>query len=97
MWDIQQQRVIDMIFEAEIDVYKSFEDASLPFTFAGYMLDITRLDGDFCCWNSSSNQQATLAYWTGLDFCLIHDGITHEYSQHTLKVWWHLLRDEMSA
>ena len=53
MWDIQQQRVIDMIFEAEIDVYKSFEDASLPFTFAGYMLDITRLDGGFRYWNSS--------------------------------------------
>ncbi len=56
-WDFQQQTVIDMIFEAKIDVYISFEEASLPFTFSVYMHDITRLDCGFRHWNSSSNQR----------------------------------------
>ncbi|MBM2833791.1 MAG: hypothetical protein HW406_952 [Candidatus Brocadiaceae bacterium] len=45
MWYLQQQRVIDIFFEAQIDVYRMSEDASLPFTFAEYMIDITCIDG----------------------------------------------------
>ncbi|OOP57492.1 MAG: hypothetical protein AYP45_03110 [Candidatus Brocadia carolinensis] len=83
MWDLQQQAVIDMLVEKIIEIFHSYEDTSLPFTFAGYILDKTELTGDFQYWNNGANKQATLAYWTGSDSSVMHSGITHNYSTYT--------------
>ena len=85
MWDLQQQAVIDRLVEKIITVFRSYEDTSLPFTFAGYMIDVFKLTGDFYRWDvpSSSNILVNLSYWTGANSSLVHDSITHEYATYT--------------
>ena len=83
-WDFQQQTVIDKLVEQEIAIFKEFENVSLPFTFAGYMIDETRLMGAFWKWDSTLNKESfiKLSEWTGSDSSLLHSGITHEYATY---------------
>ena len=82
VWDFQQQAVIDKVVEKEIELFRTFESTSLPFTFAGYMKDETRLMGSFYTWDSGQNKEvaARLSQWTGTDSGLVHGTITHEYA-----------------
>lgn len=80
LWDVQQQAVIDELIENIMQIFKKSENLELPFTFAGYGMDVPLLSGDFWYINSSgAGNRTTLAHWTGSDSGLIHDGITHEY------------------
>ena len=83
VWDFQQQAVIDLVVEKEIEIFHSFEDTSLPFTFAGAMFDSTRMTGNFYYWANEQNNITTLAYWTGTDSGIVHDSITHEYTTYS--------------
>ncbi|MFO0793481.1 MAG: hypothetical protein U0586_05395, partial [Candidatus Brocadiaceae bacterium] len=84
MWDVQQQAVIDELVEKIIRLFKSYERQSLPFTFAGYVIDVPMMSGDFMYLSSTGkNVQTTLEYWTGSDSGLLHDIITHEYPTYT--------------
>lgn len=84
MWDVQQQAVIDELIGKILQLFKSYENPSLPFTFAGYGVDVPMLSGDFSYINSSGvRTRATLALWTGSDSGLLHDNITHEYPTYT--------------
>ena len=53
-WDFQQQTVIDAVVEREIALFHSFENASSPFTFGGYMVDIAVLTGEFYKWENGT-------------------------------------------
>ncbi len=80
LWDVQQQAVIDELIENIMQMFKRSENPGLPFTFAGYGMDVPLLSGDFWYINSSgAGKRTTLALWTGTDSGLIHDDITHEY------------------
>lgn len=84
-WDFQQQAVIDLVIEQAISIARSYENKNLPFTFAGYIFDVVRLQGDFCIWNSaraSNNEAVDLSYWTGVSSGLKHGTITHEYATY---------------
>jgi hypothetical protein len=83
MWDFQQQAVIDEVVEKVIALFRSYEDASLPFTFAGFIDDVSILTGHFFIWENNDNVQTTLANWTGVDSGLVHSNITHEYATYT--------------
>ncbi|MFN3533426.1 MAG: Ig-like domain-containing protein [Candidatus Brocadia sp.] len=85
-WDFQQQRVIDYVIEQFITIAKSYEDQSIGFTCAGYMVDVPKLSGEFAYYDLTKNNRntfVTLSYWTGVDSGLLHDGITHEYATYT--------------
>lgn len=82
MWDFQQEAVIDVVVEECIRMFHDYEDASLPFTFAGYMDDEPSLNGIFYRWEENSNSVTSLSYWTGTESGLLHDTITHEYATH---------------
>ncbi len=83
-WDWQQQAVINTIVERILALAHSYEDATLPFTFAGVLIDVPRLQGEFNYWDSvSKTEKATeLSYWTGSDSGLLHGTITHEYATY---------------
>ncbi|NUO09234.1 MAG: hypothetical protein HUU08_11230 [Candidatus Brocadia sp.] len=83
MWDVQQQAVIDEMIESIIKHIRKYESQSLPFTFAGYILDVPRISGDFFYFNGSQQFMTNLSHWTGTDSGLIHGTITHEYSTYT--------------
>ena len=55
IWDWQQQRVIDFVVDGIMDMIHAYENKSLGFIYAGYMLDVAQLTGDFCYWNGSGN------------------------------------------
>src|SRR5574343_557455 len=78
-WDLQQQAVIDELIEKHIAQFKSFEDKTRGFTFAGYMIDVPKLYGEFNSWNGSTSVATTIRHWTGTDSGLLHGSITHEY------------------
>ncbi|KXK25427.1 MAG: hypothetical protein UZ01_03358 [Candidatus Brocadia sinica] len=82
LWDFQQQAVIDMVVEKVITMFHDYEDADLPFTFAGYMDDEPSLNGIFYRWESNGNKVTPLSYWTGEESGLVHDNITHEYATY---------------
>src|SRR3989338_2776893 len=84
MWDFQQQVVIDKVVEGIIAEAKSFDDPSIPFSFAGYMIDEPKLNGQFFRWDSALGRprQTTLTYWTGVNSGLLHGAITHEYATY---------------
>lgn len=81
MWDVQQQAVIDELIRSIVRHVRKYE--SPTFTFAGYMIDVPKLAGDFFYLNGDRQMPATLAHWTGADTGLLHDAITHEYPTHT--------------
>lgn len=83
MWDVQQQAVIDELIEGIIKHIRKYESQSLPFTFAGYIVDVPRISGDFFYFNGSQQSMTKLSHWTGTDSGLIHDTITHKYSTYT--------------
>lgn len=85
VWDFQQQAVIDEVVEKEITLFHNYEDAGLPFTFAGHITDVTVFTGELFNWpvGSSSQSQYTMAQWTGTDSCILHGTITHEYTSYT--------------
>ena len=84
-WDSQQQAVIDYLIIEIVNLIKSYENQSIGFTFAGWMLDSPALSGHFTYWDTSQNKNiyVTLPYWTGSDSGFLHDNITHEYSSYT--------------
>ncbi|MCK6468364.1 MAG: LamG domain-containing protein [Candidatus Brocadia sinica] len=82
MWDFQQQAVIDMVVEECINLFHSYEDTNLPFTFAGYMIDVPALAGAFWRWENNKNVFTRLSYWTGTESGLVHGAITHEYATY---------------
>jgi hypothetical protein len=82
--DFQQQAVIDYFVDAVVKFIKSKERPSKKFLFAGVTWDVALLTGDF--WSghiTKGGRQVTLAYWTGSDSALLHDGITHEYATYS--------------
>lgn len=83
-WDWQQQRVIDEVVERVIALVRSYEDTTLPFTFAGILIDVPSLRGEFLHWDSVSSKSVynDLSYWTGSDSGLLHGTITHEYKTY---------------
>ncbi len=83
-WDWQQQRVIDEVVERVIALVHSYEDTTLPFTFAGILIDVPSLRGEFNYWDSVTNtaKYTGLSYWTGSDSGLLHGTITHEYATY---------------
>ncbi|MDN3515122.1 MAG: hypothetical protein NG747_12080 [Candidatus Brocadia sp.] len=83
MWDVQQQAVIDELIEGIIKHIRKYESQSLPFTFAGYIVDVPRISGDFFYFNGSQQFMTKLSHWTGTDSGFIHDTITHKYSTYT--------------
>ena len=84
-WDFQQQAVIDYVIDQIVNMAKSYETASQSFTFAGYMVDVPRLAGDFSYWdtNTSSDVYTSLNYWTGSDSGLVHGTVTYEYATYS--------------
>ncbi|OOP55538.1 MAG: hypothetical protein AYP45_14255 [Candidatus Brocadia carolinensis] len=84
MLDFQQQAVINRIIEKIISIFHSYEDSKMPFTFGGYAIDVSKLNGDFNRWDSqaSENVQVGLSYWTGANSSIRHDSITHEYDTY---------------
>ena len=83
MWDVQQQAVIDELIGKIMQLFKRSENPGLPFTFAGYGVDVPMLAGDFRYWNGTSSYRTTLAHWTGTDSGLVHDTITHEFPTYS--------------
>src|SRR3990170_8104433 len=84
MWDFQQQAVIDEVVEKIINLAKSYEDTSLPFTFGGYIINEPKLAGEFYRLDEKGdNVPVGLSYWTGADSGLVHGAITHEYATYS--------------
>ncbi|NUO09642.1 MAG: hypothetical protein HUU08_13355, partial [Candidatus Brocadia sp.] len=84
VWDVQQQAVIDELIDKIITHIRKYENKSLPFTFAGYILDTPKLSGEFYYIGSDNKERMTdLSYWAGMDSGLVHGTITHEYSTYT--------------
>ena len=84
MWDFQQQAVIDEVVENIIGLAKRYEDASLPFTFGGYIIEEPKLAGEFYRLDENGNNVSVgLSYWTGVDSGLVHGTITHEYATYS--------------
>ncbi|GAN31511.1 hypothetical protein [Candidatus Brocadia sinica] len=97
MWDFQQQAVIDMVVEKIMTMFHDYEDASLPFTFAGYMEDEPSLNGIFYRWVKNRNSVTSLSYWTGIESGLKHDAIVHKYAtyQEGKAAFFKKLRERM--
>jgi len=86
--DFQQQAVIDFIVDEILKYVELIENKAMmygiDFKFGGFAWDVPNVTGDF--WDriqSKGGRQITLAYWTGEDSSLLHDGITHEYATYT--------------
>lgn len=81
-WDWQQQRVIDEVVDKVMALVGTYEDTTLPFTFAGILIDVPSLRGEFNYWDSDAGvaRYTELSRWTGSDSCLAqHPGATHNY------------------
>ncbi|MCC6220847.1 MAG: LamG domain-containing protein [Deltaproteobacteria bacterium] len=74
-WDLQQQAVIDYLVNAEMSLFRSYKAAGM--SFAGYIIDVAKLTGDFSCYDASNkrNIQKNLAYWTDSDSGASHVGV----------------------
>lgn len=84
LWDFQQQAVIDEVVENIISEFKSYENKNLPFTFAGYIMDVPKLIGNFIYLDSNNiAHNTTIKHWTGAYSGLLHPGITHEYPTYS--------------
>ena len=81
VWDLQQQAVINMLVDKEMTLFRNYRDAGIPF--AGFMIDIAKLTGDFNYWDGTKNIQSDLSHWMGVDAGLLHSGITHEYTTYS--------------
>ena len=80
MWDVQQQFVIDELVNRFIEIFRSYEVPERNFTFAGWMVDVPKLTGEFCWWDSSvaqprARQTAGISYWRGEDSGINHVGV----------------------
>ena len=99
-WDFQQQAVINEVVEKAIELFRSYEN-SQPFTFAGYIIDVPKLTGEFYRWDTSSKKgvKTTLTNWTGTDSGLIHGTITHAYAKYSdgLAAFYKRLNTRMRA
>ncbi|MFO0794405.1 MAG: hypothetical protein U0586_10125 [Candidatus Brocadiaceae bacterium] len=88
MWDFQQQAVIDELVEKLILTFKSYENPSLPFTFAGWGIDVPLLNTEFRYLSSEGTPvRITLAYWTGMDSGIPHSNMTQDYATYTEGVF----------
>lgn len=83
IWDIQQQRVIDLIIPQIMSTIKQYENNSVNFKFAGVMYDIPILGGELNYLSGTTNIATNFNHWNGTDSSILHDSITHDYATYS--------------
>lgn len=81
--DFQQQAVHDRLIPKILETIESYEDKTNNFTFAGYMIDVPRIFGEFSKGYPNSNSMLIELTADGRDSGVLHGSIKQDYPTYT--------------